>query len=378
MGRVCRAGRDRRTHRSGLRDPLLEQLPPFSRRVRRQRVGIDRIEPRAGGVVDSDLGKQRLEPEGSGFVGNDGDQERSDVVITQELREQAPDDHGGGRVALGTLVVSAADVRAGLLERWRSVLPAWNVAAEGLATLLHVQPLGGVLRRLDVGEGLEVVVRDGDPEPISQMAKRLDVQRLGLVRHVERLASLSEAPSLDGLREDDGRSVVRLGLTVGRVYGLDVVAVAGVSKQTDELLVRMLLDQRLQRWSRAEELSANRRPVLGRPSLQIAVADVLESRGQTTVFVGIDQGTPRLSPQHLDDLPARAREHAFELVDDPSVGSNRAVESLQIAADDETQISQALSLRHRQRADGLGLVHSPSPSSAQTRPGFSTNSRACR
>ena len=62
------------------------------------------------------------------------------------------------------------------------------------------------------------------------------------------------------------------------------------------------------------------------------------------------------APDDLDDVPAGAAEHAFELLDDLAVAAHRAVEALQVAVDDEDQVVELLAAGERDRAERFRLV----------------------
>ena len=83
--------------------------------------------------------------------------------------------------------------------------------------------------------------------------------------------------------------------------------------------------------------------------------------------VAREQRVPIRAPQHLDDVPARAREQPFELLDDLAVAAHRSVEALQIAVDDEGQIVELLACGEREAAIDSGSSISPSPNTPQTR-----------
>ena len=69
------------------------------------------------------------------------------------------------------------------------------------------------------------------------------------------------------------------------------------------------------------------------------------------------QGVPARAPDHLDHVPARPSVEGLELLDDLAVATDRSVESLQVAVDDEDQVVEMLPAGDAQRADRLGLVH---------------------
>ena len=67
-------------------------------------------------------------------------------------------------------------------------------------------------------------------------------------------------------------------------------------------------------------------------------------------------GSQSLPQMHLDDVPPRAAEHRFELLDDLAVAANRTVEPLQVAVDDEDEVVDLLARRQRDGAERFGLV----------------------
>jgi hypothetical protein len=91
--------------------------------------------------------------------------------------------------------------------------------------------------------------------------------------------------------------------------------------------------------------------------LEIAVDGFLHALTQQTPAVARQQRIPIRAPDDLDDVPAGAAEHRFELLDDLAVAAYRAIEALQIAVDYEDQVVQPLTGGQRQRSQRLGLVH---------------------
>src|ERR1700733_12422922 len=73
-------------------------------------------------------------------------------------------------------------------------------------------------------------------------------------------------------------------------------------------------------------------------------------------MVALEELVPVRAPHYLDDVPARAAEHAFELVDDALVATHRSVQPLQIAIDDEDEVVQLLARRHRNGAQRIDFV----------------------
>src|SRR6201999_1654057 len=75
-----------------------------------------------------------------------------------------------------------------------------------------------------------------------------------------------------------------------------------------------------------------------------------------TGVVALEELVPVRAPHYLDDVPARAAEHALEFVDDALVAAHRSVQPLQIAVDDKDEVVQLLARRHRDRTERIDFV----------------------
>ena len=92
----------------------------------------------------------------------------------------------------------------------------------------------------------------------------------------------------------------------------------------------------------AEEVLPYVGAVLGLVGLVVAVAGDVHQVDKRAVGVGGEQRVPLAAPDHLDDVPPRAAEDGLQLLDDLAVAADRAVESLQVAVDDEREVVELL------------------------------------
>jgi hypothetical protein len=106
----------------------------------------------------------------------------------------------------------------------------------------------------------------------------------------------------------------------------------------------------------AEEVLARVLAALDGVALELAVDGGVHLVQQHPVFVLRQQLVPLRAPDDLDHVPAGAAEHRFELLDDLAVAAHRAVETLQVAVDDEDQVVELLASGERDRAERLGFV----------------------
>ena len=175
-----------------------------------------------------------------------------------------------------------------------------------------------------------------------------------LVRDVLRLARGAHAVALDRLGEDDGR----LALVIhGRVIrGVDLVRIVAAAVEVPDLVVRPVAHELLQ-LGRVEEVLAYVGAVLALERLVLAVDGFHHALHEDALLVACEQRVPMRAPDHLDHVPARAAEVAFELLDDLAVAAHRAVEALQVAVDDEDEVVEVLARGHADRAHRLRLVH---------------------
>ena len=88
-------------------------------------------------------------------------------------------------------------------------------------------------------------------------------------------------------------------------------------------------------------------------------------RSMPVVSLG-EQRVPARTPEHLDDVPARAAEIGLEFLNDLAVAAHRPIEPLQVAVDDEDQVVELLAAGERDRAERFRLVHLAVAQKAQT------------
>src|SRR5207247_292123 len=120
--------------------------------------------------------------------------------------------------------------------------------------------------------------------------------------------------------------------------------------------VRQMLDELAEARVWPEEMLADVRAVGDRETLRLTVGRLVHLVHEHAVDVARQQVVPLAAPDHLEDVPAGAAEHRFQLLDDLAVPADRTVETLQVAVDDEGEVVETLARREVQRAERLGLV----------------------
>ena len=90
--------------------------------------------------------------------------------------------------------------------------------------------------------------------------------------------------------------------------------------------------------------------------LVLAVDDFPHPPHQLTALVGLQQRVPVVAPDDFDHVPAGTAEDPFQFLNDLAVAAHRAIESLQVAVDDEDQVVQLFAGRQRDRAQRFRFV----------------------
>ncbi len=180
------------------------------------------------------------------------------------------------------------------------------------------------------------------------------VEFLLLVGDVLAFAGFAEAVALDRSGEDDGRRA--LVLDGGLVGVVDLDRVVPAERHLLELVVAEVLDHVEQPRIDAPEVLAEVRARLNRVLLILAVDDFAHPLDEQAVAILGEHRIPLAAPEDLDDIPARAAERGFELLNDLAVAAHRTVEPLQVAVDDEDQVVELFARRQRDGAERLGFV----------------------
>ena len=230
-----------------------------------------------------------------------------------------------------------------------------QIAAECLPVcvqVLHLRRVGG---RLVEPQLLHVVVRKRQRKAVAERAQRLVVQLLLLVGAHLALPPVSHAVALLGLGQDHRRlPAVPHG---GVVRSVDLHGIVSAAAQPVDVLVGHVRSERLQLRILVEEVLAVEAPVGRRVGLELAVDSLVQPLQQHRLLIAREERIPVRTPQHLDHVPTRAGEEAFQLLHDRAVAAHRAVEPLQVAVDDEDEIVEPLARGERQARERLGLVH---------------------
>ena len=351
-GRVRGPRRDERRHRPRLGDALLENLPVLALAVVEQRRVVDRLVELPRVRVDAHLPEQRLHAERPRLVGHDGHDQLADDGVAQQAAQQPREPHGQRRLAPAGARVQLLERLGRHLGQGRGPAPAHgNGTPQGLAAAPQVGHLGGAEVRRIERQRRDLVVRQGDAEPVAERAQLVLVQLLLLVGDVAALAALAEPVALDGAGEDDGGAAA-----VGRRRRERRVDLGGVVPPEPQLL-QLAVGQVVHAVVHAgPEVVADVGARLDGVPLVLPVHRLAHAADELPVAVAGEQRVPVASPDDLDGVPPRPAERRLELLDDLPVPAHRPVEPLQVAVDDEDQVVELLARGQRDGPQRLGLV----------------------
>jgi hypothetical protein len=151
-------------------------------------------------------------------------------------------------------------------RRGECLAPCAGVAAgnsESSAALEHVLDLGRILARVEVRHVVDLVVRNRNAEAVAEVAHRIGVELLLLVRRIERFTGCAHAVTLDRLGQDHGRHVLRVHRDV--VRSVDLVRIVAAAIEPPDIVVgqvahhlerlRILTEEMLARVRAAERLA---------------------------------------------------------------------------------------------------------------------------
>ncbi len=168
-------------------------------------------------------------------------------------------------------------------------------------------------------------------------------------------AGFTHAVALDSL----GQNNRRLPLVFGRslVSGVDLLRIVTATSHAPDVVVAHMSYHGFQFRIFPEKMLADIRAIFRFVVLVFTVDAFFHPFSENAGDVSGQQLIPTRTPQHLDDVPARAAEIGFQFLNDLAVAANRSVEPLQVAVNDEHQIVEMLASTQRDRTERFRLVH---------------------
>ncbi|RPK32121.1 hypothetical protein EES40_36705 [Streptomyces sp. ADI93-02] len=360
--RRCRSGE--LGHGAGFGDPFVDDLAALGLLVVKELAGVDRVVGLAVRGVDPGGGEERLQTEGTGLVGNDRHPAPARLLVPYQVLDQAHQSHGRGHLLVAEALLQCLEGAGGRLrQRLFDHLANRDGTSEGRPAIVQVLHLGRALTR--VPERYEITaeraVGYGEFQQIAHLTELPHRQLLHLVVGVAGFEVRPQGVTLDRLGQDHGgRTTVLRGGPVGGVDLEGLMSAAGVLEEIGDLSVTQP-GRNAGESITGEEGLADVGSVTCGERLHLGVGNLTETMDHSARGVLLEHRVPCRPPECLDHVPAGAAETGFQLLHDLGVRPHGAVQTLQIAVDDESQVVQALAGSQRQGGHRLGFVHLPVP-----------------
>ena len=193
---------------------------------------------------------------------------------------------------------------------------------------------------------------------VETIAEDFDVfvsQLFGLVNRVFAFTCAAHAKAFDGF--DQQHSGLTLVFHSSSVGGINLLWVVATTAQIPNIVIAHLGHHLQGLRIAAKEMLAHIGAVIGFEGLVVAIQGFHHDAAQSTVFVAGNQRIPIAAPNQLDDIPTRATEFAFQLLDDLAIATHRAVQTLQIAVDDKHQVVQLFTRGQTNGTERFHFIH---------------------
>src|SRR5690625_4424225 len=126
-----------------------------------------------------------------------------------------------------------------------------------------------------------------------------------------------------------------------RVVGSkDFAVVVATALHGPNVIVRHFFDELQRARIASEEVLADVLARFGAVGLIVTIWRAVHQVDQRVVLVSGQQGVPLAAPDRLNDVPARAAETGFQLLNNLAVTAYRTVQALQVAVDHKGEVVQ--------------------------------------
>ena len=311
-------------------------------------------------VEDLRRGEDCIQAEGTRLIGNDRNEVLADVLVLDEVLDQAHQSHGGGNFELAGSLGKGLEGLRGKLRKLRLVIAALgNPTAQLLTQFLHVQQSRVICRRhvvrRHVGIAFQLFIGDGKLQTIAQKLRVFHGELLHLVRRVTTSEVATQRIALNSVSQDNGRLTGVFGCSL--VCGVHLSVVVAAALQRPNLIVGPVLNHCLGPRIATKEVLTNVCAIICAEGLVVAIQSFVHQVNKRVILIRGQELVPTATPDDLDNVPTRTLKEGFEFLDDLAIAANRAIKALQVTVHDESQVIQALLRGKLKHATRFGLVH---------------------
>ena len=290
-------------------------------------------------AVDTDLTEQTFHTESTCFISDDRNQTIFDrLVLQHHVQGTNESDSGGDFFVLlfqqRTEVFQSRQFQ--LLSEVR--LTSWQVAMQFLTLSVQISVLFRTFREGDVRQVFNLLIGHRNVETVADITHAVHVHFLNLVSDVFTFSGVTHAVTFDGMGED--YSCFAFGFLRFFQCSVNFLRIVTTAVQRPNLLISPVSNQCCGFRVFTEEVLTYICAIFGFEGLVVAVNGFVHQLDQFTAGVFTQQLIPTTAPHDFDNVPASAREDAFQFVNNLAVTGYRAVKTLQVTVDNKDQVVQ--------------------------------------
>ena len=348
--RVRRCRRHPRCERTCFRNAFFKHLTCSIFAVVHQLIAINWLILLAQWRVDTDLTEQAFHTERTRFVGDDRHDALADIFVTQSDIQPLNERHGRGDFTLtGRLGQTLERFHRRRFQRLvRLLTTRRQKATQLLTTVQQVLNFRRVLARMEKRQRLfrDHIILDRNVETVAEVQDFVGVHLLRVVRWVQRFTRRAHAVTLDGFRQHNGRTAVRI-VDCLVIRGVNLLRIMSTTVQMPNVFIAHVRNKSCSFRIFAEEIFAR---VFAAKCLTVLIFTIDGFHHQLTQTSGritCQKRIPTLTPNGLNDIPLCTAELTFELLDNFAIATHRSIETLQVTVHDEDQVIQTFATRNR-------------------------------
>ena len=224
-----------------------------------------------------------------------------------------------------------------------------------LTLSVQISVLFRTFREGDVRQVFNLLIGHRNVETVADITHAVHVHFLNLVSDVFTFSSVTHAVTFDGMGQDYSCSA--FGFLRFFQCSVDFLRIVTTTVQSPNLLVSPVSNQGCGFRVFTEEVLTYVCAIFGFKGLVVAVHGFVHQLDQFTAGVFTQQLIPTTAPHDFDNVPASAREDAFQFVNNLAVTGDRTVKTLQVTVDNKDQVVQFLTGRDGDSTLRFWLIH---------------------
>ena len=273
---------------TGLGNTGVQNLTLLGLAVGQHHVCVNRSVGLTRRVEDLRRGEDGIQTEGACLIRNDWNEVLADVLVLDEVLDQAHQSHSGGNFELAGSLRKGLERLRGKLRKLRLVIAALgNPTAQLLTQFLHVQQSRVICRRhvigRHVGIAFQLFIGNGKLQTIAKKLRVFDGELLHLVRRVTTGEVATQRIAFNSVSQDNGRLTGVLGCSL--VCGVHLSVVVTAALQGPDLIVGPVLNHCLGPRIAAKEVLTNVRTIICTEGLVVTIQSFVHQVNKRVILI---------------------------------------------------------------------------------------------